>query len=99
LYVVPDVAPDPLLLKVTEFDTLFAVQLVHVPVRLVMTPEAGVPRAGVTKVGLVARTTLPLPVELVRVGACAADPVPVLVTKFGVVVVLPDRNAVAPAPD
>ena len=32
------------------------------PVRLVATPDAGVPKAGVTKVGLVARTTLPLPV-------------------------------------
>jgi hypothetical protein len=50
LYVVPDVAPDPLLLKVTEFDTLFAVQLVHVPVRFVITPDAGVPKAGLTSV-------------------------------------------------
>jgi hypothetical protein len=34
------------------------------PVRLVATPEAGVPRAGVTSVGLVASTKLPLPVVL-----------------------------------
>jgi hypothetical protein len=33
-----------------------------VPVRLVTTPEDGVPRAGVTKVGEVARTLLPVPV-------------------------------------
>lgn len=49
------------------------------PVAFVKTPDAGVPRAGVTSVGDVARTTLPLPVELVSVGACAAAPVPVLV--------------------
>ncbi|HZV21872.1 MAG TPA: hypothetical protein VE986_10050 [Hyphomicrobiales bacterium] len=30
-----------------------------------MTPDAGVPSAGVTKVGEVASTTLPLPVEAV----------------------------------
>ena len=35
------------------------------PVALVKTPLAGVPNAGVTKVGLVAKTTFPLPVELV----------------------------------
>jgi hypothetical protein len=29
----------------------FAVQAVHVPVRLVITPDAGVPSAGVTKIG------------------------------------------------
>ena len=39
-----------------------AVQDVHVPVRLVITPEAGVPSAGVTSVGLVASTTFPVPV-------------------------------------
>ena len=33
-----------------------------VPVRLVATPDAGVPNAGVTRAGLVARTTDPLPV-------------------------------------
>ena len=33
-----------------------------VPVRLVTTPLDGVPRAGVTKVGLVLRTMLPVPV-------------------------------------
>jgi hypothetical protein len=33
-----------------------------VPVRFVTTPDAGVPKAGVTKVGLVARTMLPVPV-------------------------------------
>jgi hypothetical protein len=43
------------------------------PVALVNTPEAGVPSAGVTKVGLVDRTTLPEPVEV-------ATPVPPLIT-------------------
>jgi hypothetical protein len=51
-----------------------------VPVKLVTTPLDGVPKAGVTKVGDVAKTTLPEPVELVNVGACANDPVPVEVT-------------------
>ena len=35
------------------------------PVALVRTPEAGVPRAGVTSVGLVAKTNAPEPVSLV----------------------------------
>src|ERR1700733_3669105 len=35
------------------------------PVTLVITPEAGVPSAGVTKVGEVASTTLPDPVDAV----------------------------------
>ena len=34
------------------------------PVRLVKTPEVGVPNKGVTKVGLVARTTDPVPVTV-----------------------------------
>lgn len=42
--------------------TALAVQDVQVPVRLVMMPEAGVPRAGVTRVGEVANTMLPVPV-------------------------------------
>ena len=37
---------------------LFDTQLVQVPVRLVMTPDAGVPRAGVTKVRFVALNPL-----------------------------------------
>lgn len=36
-----------------------------VPVRLVTTPLAGVPRAGVTSAGDVARTTDPVPVDVV----------------------------------
>ena len=43
------------------------------PVALVKTAAEGVPRAGVTKVGLVARTTAPEPVEVV-------PPVPPLAT-------------------
>jgi hypothetical protein len=39
------------------------------PVALVNVPEVGVPKIGVTKVGEVANTTLPVPVELVNVGA------------------------------
>jgi hypothetical protein len=34
-----------------------------VPVTLVIVPEAGVPKAGVTSVGLVFNTTEPVPVE------------------------------------
>jgi hypothetical protein len=43
------------------------------PVALVSTPDAGVPSAGVTRVGLVDKTTLPVPVEVVT-------PVPPLAT-------------------
>ena len=43
------------------------------PVRFVATPEAGVPRAGVTSVGESDKTTLPVPVEVVT-------PVPPLAT-------------------
>jgi hypothetical protein len=39
-----------------------AVQVVQVPVRLVMTPDVGVPSNGVTSVGDVANTMLPVPV-------------------------------------
>ena len=40
-----------------------------VPVRFVTTPDAGVPRAGVTKVGLVANTKAPVPVSSVTAEA------------------------------
>ena len=43
------------------------------PVMLVATPEAGVPRAGVTKVGLVANTKAPVPVSLVTAAAKLAE--------------------------
>ena len=69
------------------------------PVALVRVAELGVPKAGVTSVGLVANTTEPLPVELVKVGACAADPVPVEVTNCGVVDVLPFRKTVVDGAD
>ena len=36
------------------------------PVQFVNVPDAGVPKAGVTNVGLVASTTFPVPVELVQ---------------------------------
>jgi hypothetical protein len=41
------------------------------PVQLVRVPEAGVPNAGVTSVGLVANTTEPVPVTALHVGAAA----------------------------
>jgi hypothetical protein len=48
------------------------VRPVAVPVALVMTPDAGVPSAGVTSVGLVSNTAKPEPVSLVRaVASCA----------------------------
>lgn len=65
-----------------------------VPVMFVPTRADGVPRLGVVKVGDVDNTTLPEPVELVKVGACAAAPVPVEVTNWGVVEVLPAKNRV-----
>jgi hypothetical protein len=49
------------------------------PVKLVATPEAGVPNAGVTKVGLFDRTTEPVPVEEVTpVPPFATGKVPVM---------------------
>ena len=49
--------------------TAEAVHAEHVPVRFVMTPEAGVPRAGVTSVGEVAKTSAPDPVAPVTAAA------------------------------
>jgi hypothetical protein len=43
--------------------TLPAVKEAAVPVRFVATPDAGVPRAGVTSVGEVLNTTDPVPVS------------------------------------
>jgi hypothetical protein len=49
------------------------------PVRLVATPEAGVPKAGVTRVGLFDNTTLPVPVdEVTPVPPFATGRVPVI---------------------
>ena len=42
------------------------------PVRFVATPDDGVPRAGVTKTGEVAKTSDPLPVSLVTAAAILA---------------------------
>ena len=44
-----------------------------VPVKLVTTPEAGVPKAGVTNVGLSAKTAAPLPVSLVNAALSWAE--------------------------
>ncbi len=44
-----------------------------VPVRFVTTPLAGVPNAGVTKVGLVANTRAPVPVSFVTAAARFAE--------------------------
>jgi hypothetical protein len=53
--------------------TFPAVKLAAVPDRLVATPDAGVPRAGVTNVGLVANTNEPDPVSSVTAEARLAD--------------------------
>lgn len=68
------------------------------PVTFVIVPDAGVPSAGVTSVGELARTTFPVPVDEVKVGDCACVPVPVEVTNCGVVVVLPASNPTALVP-
>ena len=70
-----------------------------VPLALVKTIAEGVPKAGVTNVGLVAKTTLPLPVEPVSVGAVAKPATPVEVTNCGVVVVFPAKNNVVLSAD
>ena len=49
--------------------TLPAVKPAAVPVTFVITPDEGVPKAGVTSVGLVANTAAPVPVSSVRVAA------------------------------
>ena len=49
--------------------TLPAVKPAAVPVTFVITPDAGVPRAGVTSVGLVANTAAPVPVSSVSAAA------------------------------
>jgi hypothetical protein len=49
--------------------TLPAVNPDAVPVTLVMTPDAGVPNAGVTNVGEVANTNAPVPVSPVTAAA------------------------------
>ena len=43
------------------------------PVALVSTPDAGVPRAGVTNVGLVANTAAPVPVGLLMTPSSCAE--------------------------
>ena len=53
--------------------TLPAVNEAAVPVKLVATPDAGVPNTGVTNVGDVANTALPLPVSFVRAVANCAE--------------------------
>jgi hypothetical protein len=69
------------------------------PVALVSTPEAGVPRAGVTSVGELANTNAPEPVSSVTAAARFADdgvarnvatpvPKPVIDPRAGVTVVL-----------
>jgi hypothetical protein len=60
---------------------LFAVQAVHVPVRLVMTPLAGVPSAGVTRAGLVASTGAPDPVTALARPVATPVPRPVIPLK------------------
>ena len=72
------------------------------PVTLVITPEAGVPSAGVTSVGLVLRTLLPEPVDVVTpVPPLETASVPDNVTApvvavLGVNPVVPAENEVTP---
>ena len=47
-----------------------------VPVTLVMTPEAGVPKSGVTKAGDVANTKAPVPVSFETAPASERDVMP-----------------------
>ena len=76
-YTAVAVATSSVMPVLTAFVAVPAVKLAAVPVMFVPTKALGVPRAGVTSVGLVARTTEPEPVDVVSVGACAAAPVPV----------------------
>jgi len=75
------------------------------PVTFVITPEAGVPRAGVTRVGDVLRTTDPEPVEEVTpVPPLATANVPArvtapLVAEAGVSPVVPPAKVVTPVVD
>ena len=50
-----------------------AVRLAAVPLTLVITPDAGVPRAGVIRVGDVPKTAAPDPVSLVNAVASCAE--------------------------
>jgi len=59
------------LVAVAAFPPIF--NAVAVPVTLVITPEAGVPKAGVTSVGLVANTKEPVPVSPVTADAKLAE--------------------------
>ena len=54
--------------------TLPAVKPDAVPVILVPTNAVGVPKSGVVKVGLTARTGAPVPVAVVQTGAVEAPP-------------------------
>jgi hypothetical protein len=65
------------------------------PVKLVATPEAGVPNAGVTKVGLFDRTTEPVPVEEVTpVPPLATGKVPVM---SPVLILIASQEALVPS--
>lgn len=63
------------------------------PVALVSTNAVGVPSAGVTNVGLVARTTLPEPIVAVQAGDAEMVPLPVWVNTAIVADVLPASRA------
>lgn len=65
-----------------------------VPPEIALVVIVAVPIVGEEIVGDADNTTLPVPVDPVNVGACAATPVPVDVRNFGTVVVFPDRNEV-----
>ena len=65
--------------------TVPAVRPDAVPVQFVSTPLAGVPRAGVTSVGLVAKTNAPLPVSSEITPANCAEVVAAMTERLFVV--------------
>ena len=73
--ILPEPSKDtpPIVRAVAKVVAFPAVRLAAVPDTLVITPEAGVPRAGVTKVGDVAKVNAPDPVSLDITPASCAD--------------------------
>ena len=72
-------------------DVVTKVELAGMVVELIVPAVVFPDNVGVVIVGDVLSTTVPLPVELVSVGASGLVPSPVDVTKLGVVVVFPAR--------
>jgi len=76
-----------------------AVKPAAVPVTLVITPEAGVPRAGVTSVGLVFKTLLPVPVLATLTTFLLASSASAVEAVSPAKLVTPDVVSVVNAPD